>query len=302
MSRPVSESRLKGLLFLAITVLLWGLNWPAVKVLLHEWPPLFARGIAGVAAGFILAGIAKSRHESLRVPVRYLPRLTFAAFTNVFVWMGFGSLTMKYLPISEASLLIYTMPIWTMLLAWPVAGIRPSIGGVIGLVLALAGLAVLFGGHDVSFDRDKLLGVALALAAAILFAFGSVTAHASIPLQPFAMAAWQVGLGCFPMIVLGLAFEHPNITALSPHGATLMLYMTFGPMALAYITWFAALQRLQPMAATTGSLGVPVVGVTAGALFLGDPFGLREVLALLLTLGGVALALRKPPPPSSPAR
>jgi drug/metabolite transporter (DMT)-like permease len=297
MSLRSPDSRIAGFLLLAVTVLGWGLNWPAVKLLLLEWPPLFSRGVAGVAAAVLLAAIAASRGESLRVSPRYFPRLAFAAFTNVFAWMGFGTVAMKYLPISEAALLAYTMPIWTMLFAWPILGERPTLRSVIALVLAFVGLAVLFSGQDFSFDQAKIMGVALALGAAVLFAFGSVTARTPIPLKPIALVAWLVGLGCLPMIVLGLLIEHPDIAALSPRGWALMVYMTLGPMAIAYLTWFAALRRLQPAAATTGSLGVPIVGVCAGALFLGDPFGLREIAALVLTLAGVALALRRSSPP-----
>ena len=213
--------------------------------------------------------------------------------------MGFGTVAMKYLPISEAALLAYTMPIWTMLFAWPVLGERPTLRSVVALVLAFSGLAVLFSGQGFSFDQSKLMGVAMALGAAVLFAFGSVTARTPIPLKPIALVAWQVGLGCLPMIVLGLMIEHPDLGALSPRGWALMAYMTLGPMAIAYLTWFAALSRLRPAAATTGSLGVPIVGVCAGALFLGDPFGLREIAALVLTLAGVALALRRSAAPPS---
>jgi len=299
MSPHSSDSRFAGFLLLAVTIIGWGLNWPAVKLLLLEWPPLFSRGVAGVAAAVLLAAIALSRGESLRVPRKHWLRLAFAAFTNVFAWMGFGTVAMKYLPISEAALLAYTMPIWTMLFAWPVLGERPTLRSVVALVLAFSGLAVLFSGQGFSFDQSKLMGVAMALGAAVLFAFGSVTARTPIPLKPIALVAWQVGLGCLPMIVLGLMIEHPDLGALSPRGWALMAYMTLGPMAIAYLTWFAALSRLRPAAATTGSLGVPIVGVCAGALFLGDPFGLREIAALVLTLAGVALALRRSAAPPS---
>ena len=296
MSKSPSDPRLVGFVLLATTVLGWGLNWPAVKVLLLEWPPFFSRGTAGVTAALLLGAIALWRGESLTLAPRFWPRLGFAAFTNVFAWMGFGTLAMKYLPISEAALLAYTMPIWTMLFAWPVLGERPTLRGVAALVLAFAGLAVLFSGQSLAFDETKLIGVTTALACAILFAFGSVTARTPIPLQRFGLVAWQLLLGCVPMVIIGLIFEHPDVGALSPRGWALMLYMTLGPMAIAYVTWFGALARLKPAAATTGSLGVPVVGVCAGALFLGDPFGAREIVSLVLTLAGVALALRREPP------
>jgi drug/metabolite transporter (DMT)-like permease len=59
---------------------------------------------------------------------------------------------------------------------------------------------------------------------------------------------------------------------------------------LAYVSWFAALRRLPASVATIGALMTPVVGVLAAVALLGDPFGLREIGALSLTLGGVALA------------
>ena len=112
-----------------------------------------------------------------------------------------------------------------MLFAWPILGERPTSRSVIALVLAFAGLAVLFSGQNFSFDQAKIIGVALALGAAVLFAFGSVTAGTPIPLKPIALVAWLVGLGCLPMIVLGLVIEHPDVGALSPRGWALMVYM-----------------------------------------------------------------------------
>ena len=302
MNTAPRDGRLTGFLFLAITVVGWALNWPAVKILLREWPPLFSRGVAGVIAAGILAAIALGRGESLRVPRGVWLALGFASFTNVFAWMGFGTMLMKQLSISEGSLLAYTMPIWTMIFAWPVLGQRPSLRGVAAVVLGSAGIFVLFSGqlfagNGFALGPDKTFGFALALSAAILFALGSVL-NAPLPLQPVALAAWQVGLGCFPMIVLGLIFEHPDFGALTASGWAVMIYMILGPMGVCYLTWFAALKRLSPTTATMGTLGVPVIGVISGALILDEKLGLREAIAAALTLTGVALALRRTPPPA----
>ena len=72
-----------------------------------------------------------------------------------------------------------------------------------------------------------------------------------------------------------------------------MLYMTIVPMGVSYVCWFAALRRLPPATASIGTLLVPIVGVTTAAYALGEPFGVKEITALVLTLSGVALALRK---------
>jgi drug/metabolite transporter (DMT)-like permease len=218
--------------------------------------------------------------------------LLFAAFTNVFAWMGFSAMALKYLAVSEGSLLVYTMPIWAMLFAWPILGNRPSWRDIVALSLGLSGVAVLLSAHGITLGPDKLIGIALALAAAILFALGGVMTTSPLPIPPTALVAWQVGLGCLPMIVFGLLFEHPNLSAITASGWAVLIYMVLGPMGICYLAWFAALRRLPAATAAIGTLSVPIIGVIAAAVMLREPLGMREALAMALTLAGVALALQ----------
>lgn len=290
------QVRLGGLLFLASTAIGWGLNWPAMKVLLRDWPPLFARGISGIVATLILFAIAAASGERLSVPRKAWGPLLLASFTNVFAWMGFTTISMTTLSISEAALLVYTMPIWATLLAWPILGSRPKLRDVAGLVLGFAGLFVLFSGHPLGLASGKIISIALALGAAILFALGSLLNARSAPAAPISFVAWQIGVGCLPMVVLGLAFEHPDIGALKLDSGLMLAYMTLVPMGTCYLSWFAAIRRLSATTAAVGMLSVPVIGILAGALFLGDGVGWREICAIVLTLAGVTLALSKPKP------
>ena len=282
-----------GSLCLVVTASGWALNWPLMKLLLREWPPLFSRGLAGVAAALILACIALGRGQSLSVPREAIPRLLFASFTNVFAWMGFGTMAMKYVTVGEGALVAYTMPIWAMLLAWPLLHARPTVRDVAALLLGIAGVALLLGADGLAFSAGKLIGIAFALSCAILFALGNVLNRAAFPMPPLVVVAWQVGLGCLVMLVLGVAFEQPDTAAISPVGVACFVYMTLVPMGVCYLTWFETLRRMPPASASTGMLLVPVIGVVSAALILGEPLGLREVAAMVLTLGGVTLALQR---------
>ena len=282
-----------GFLCLVVTAFGWALNWPLMKLLLQQWPPLFARGLAGVLAGVILAALALGRGQSLTVPRAAIPRLLFASFTNVFAWMGFGTMAMKYVTVGEGALIAYTMPIWAMLFAWPFLHVRPTLRDVAALVLGILGVALLLGADGVAFTEGKWIGIALALSCAILFALGNVLNREALPMPPLAVVAWQVGLGCAVMLVLGLAFEHPNVGAITPQGIACFVYMTLVPMGLCYLTWFETLRRLPTTSASTGMLLVPVIGVVSAAFILGEPLGLREIAAMMLTLGGVTLALQR---------
>ena len=287
------RTRTIGFLCLGITAAGWALNWPLMKLLLKDWPPLFARGLAGVLAALILGTIAVSRGQRLNVPRRAIGRLLFASFTNVFAWMGFGTVAMKFVTVGEGALIIYTMPIWAMLFAWPILRQPPTVRHIISLVLGVAGVALLLGANGFSFDAAKLTGVLLSLSCAMLFALGSVLNREPLPMPPLAVVAWQVGLGCLAMLILGVLFEQPHYAAISGRGVACFIYMTLVPMGVCYITWFETLRRLPPVMASTGLLLVPALAIAAAAVVLGEPLGLREVVAMALTLGGVMLALQR---------
>jgi drug/metabolite transporter (DMT)-like permease len=282
-----------GSLCLGVTAFGWALNWPLMKILLQQWPPLFSRGLAGVVSALILFSIAKARGQALDVPREAIPRLLFASFTNVFAWMGFGTVAMKFVPVGEGTLIVYTMPIWAMLLAWPLAGTRPRFSDIAAIVLGFGGLAVLFGSGGLSFDGGRIIGIVLLFSAAILFAIGNILNRTPLPMPPLVVVAWQVGLGCLAMLILGIAFEQPNYGALTAGGLACQIYMTLVPMGVCYLTWFETLRRLPPSSASTGMLLVPLIGVISAALILDEPLGLREVAAMVLVLGGVTLALQK---------
>lgn len=241
----------------------------------------------------MIAIIATRVGQTLAVPREQIGRLIVAALINVFAWMGFSTLAMRWLNAGEGALLVYTMPVWATLLAWPFLGKRPGARSLFGLALCIGGVGILFGAQGLSFTADKGIGMMFALSAAFLFALGTIV-QKPLPLPPLASVAWQLAIGCAPMILIGLLFENPRLSALTWRGWSVMVYMTIVPMGVCYIAWFAALRRLPPAMASVATLLTPVIGVTAAAVSLAEPLGLREFGAMSMTLAGIAMALRKP--------
>lgn len=282
-----------GLVFLAITSVGWGLNWPVMKLVLSEWPPLSARGWTGVAGAALLAMLALARGESLAVPRAMWPRLLLSAFLNVTTWMTLMGLALLWLPASEAAVIAYTMPVWASLLAWLLLGERMSWSRLGALLMAFAGIAALMGGNGISGSMEKLPGIVMVLVGAFGFALGTVAAkRLPLALPLVSSAALQIGIGCVPVALAGMLFEHPDLRALSGLGWGLMAYMTVVQFCIAYVCWFAALQRLPASVAAIGTLAVPVIGVVASAVALHEPLGWGQIAALIFTLAGVVLATR----------
>ncbi|MCZ8147609.1 MAG: DMT family transporter [Roseomonas sp.] len=282
-----------GLLLLMVTVIGWGLNWPATKLLLEEVPPFSIRVICAALGVALLGAIALRQREALSVPRAIWPRLAVASLLNVTAWMGLATFSLLWLTAAEATIVCYTMPVWASLFAWWLLGERITPRRVLALGMGLAGLLVLVLGRGIDVGIGKLPGVAFALTAAALFSLGTVVGKRwPVGLPSASSAAWQMGLGCAPLLLAAALVERPDPAAFSAQTWWLLLYGGLAPLGLCYLTWFATLKRLPASAAAAGTLLTPVVGVAGAALFLAEPLGLREVAALSLTIGGVVLAIR----------
>jgi drug/metabolite transporter (DMT)-like permease len=293
LNQPGAKMRIApaGLLFLAVTSIGWGFNWPITKFLLAHLPPLTLRGATGVVGASLLAGLAILRRQTLHVPRELWPRLVLAAFLNVGCWMVLMGFALLWLPASEAALIAYTMPVWASILAWPILGERPNLLRVISLVMAFAGLSAILGGNGFAASLSKLPGIIMALGGALGFAAGAVLAKKlPINLPPVSAAAWQIGIGCLPVAIAGLLIEKADVGGLSGVGWVLLTYATVIQFCVAYVCWFAALARLPASVAAIGTMAVPVIGVVVSAIALHEPLGIGQIAALLFTLAGVVLA------------
>jgi drug/metabolite transporter (DMT)-like permease len=207
-----------GLVYLAITSVGWGLNFPIMKHLLTEWRPLSSRGLCGIAGAAALAAIALARRQKLNVPRHMWLRLLLVSLLTIGGWVAFMGLALLWLSASEAAVLGISIPVWVALLAWPILGERLSVVRAISLMVALAGITVLIGGNGL--DASALVG-------AVCVALGTVlTKHFPLAMPPLSLAAWQIGLGCLPIAIVGLAVEQPQLAALSSVGWASMIYMT----------------------------------------------------------------------------
>lgn len=280
-----------GMAFLAVASLGWGFNWPVSKYLLGELPPLTTRGTTGVIGAALLAVFALLRGQSLKVPPETWPRLALGGLLNITSWMVLMGLALLWLPASETALIAYTMPVWVSIISWPVLGERPTVPRAIAILMALAGLAAIMEVNGITASGAKLPGILMALGGAIAFALGTVLAKKwPVDLKPLPVAIWQIGLGCFPVAIIGLCVETTNLHMVSPLGWILLCY-TVMQFCLVYVCWFAALARLPAPVAAIGTMAVPVIGVATSAIALHEPLGSGQVIALGFTLAGVVLAM-----------
>ena len=282
-----------GLAFLVVASTGWGLNFPIMKFLLTEWPPLSSRGLCGVVGAIALGLVAVARGQKLRVPDGMWLRLALVSTLSIGGWVASMGLALIWLRASEAAVLGISIPVWVALVAWPVLGERVSLPRALALGVALAGIAALIGGGGLDASLGKLPGILFALAGALCVGLGTVlTKSFKLAMPPLSLAAWQLAIGCVPIAIAGVLIEQPQLAALSQFGWASMVYMTLIQFCLCYVCWFAALERLPAATASIGTLLVPIVGVLAAAAMLREPLSASDIAALVVTFAAVAVALR----------
>jgi drug/metabolite transporter (DMT)-like permease len=281
-----------GFIFLGIMSLGAGINWPVQKLLLSEWPPLSARGLSGLAGALLLTLIALGIRQSLKLPREMRVRVVISALLNITSWVVMMGFALTILPASEAAIVAYTMPVWTAVLAGPILGERLTIARVASMLLAFAGIVALMGGNGIDASIEKLPGYILALVTALTYALGTIfLKRYPVLMPPVSSAAWQLGIGCLPVALLGLMIERPELSALTIVGWGCLAYNAIVQQCIGFACWLAALARLPASVAAISTMIVPVIGVLASAYALGEPLGMAQILALLLTVGSVALAV-----------
>ncbi len=290
-------TRAEGICLVLFTACSWGMTWPQSKFLLSMLPPFTMRATCGVAGCIFAFLVAAARRERLIPPRDQWLWLFVFAMLNYGMFIVLTIQALVWLSASEAVVITYTLPIWASILAWPMLGERLNLRRVIAILLGCGGVALMVGVgfttvHAGQAGWGKLPGTVMSLGAAWLFALGTVLAKKRpLRLPPTASVAWQVTIGTIPVLVLSL-WETPVWSGMSGYGWAAIGYISLLPMTLAYVAWFRALKLVSASTAATTVLVSPMVGVIGSALMLGDALGPRQLLALAMTLTGVALAAR----------
>ncbi|MGJ8546017.1 MAG: DMT family transporter [Sulfitobacter sp.] len=275
--------------------LLWGWNWPAVKFMLAEIPPLTLRAAGFSCAALALMGLAYGLGHRLRPAAGEFTSLFLTAF---FVLFGFNTLTalgQLFTPSSNAAIIAYTMPSLTALLAALFLGDALHRRLLLAIAISLAGLGLL-----ASADLPALiaapLGPALMLGAALSWAIGNVLMQARAwTLPPLSRAAWFFTISAALSWPLMWAVQPPGAVSL-PSAATLWVFAfhVCGPMIACYVLWTVLLGRLSATVAAISTLIAPVVGVLSSVWLLGDALSWQKTIALALIVTSIALTVIKP--------
>jgi len=283
----------KAKLLVVLLAFAWGLNWIAAAIAFREISPWTLR-VAGSSLGAMtLFSVAILSGYNLKVPRGEAKHVMVAGFFNVALFQLLSGFAQMSGATSRAIIITYSMPIWATLLSWLMLGERLSGIRLLAFTLCVAGLGILVWPLFVDGFPPN---VYYSLACALGWAFATVYMKwVGATIEPLANAAWQLLFG-FLFIAAG-AFIFEGVPHLWPlHTATILAILFVGVfgVGLAHFLWWAIVGRLPTTTASIGALLVPVVGVTASTLFLGERPTLNDIVGFVLIFAAAACVLLQP--------
>lgn len=287
--------------WLVLLWLVWGTSWPAMRTAFLEMPVWQFRSLTSVIGGVALLLIAKLGGGNIRLArADWLP-LALAGFFNITVWLVASGYGLTMIGAGHAAVVCYTLPVWTALLSVFFMNERLSARVFASLVLGMGGVAVL-ASHDFAALGAKPLGLAFVLVAAVSWAIGTILIKRrrwSAGMN--ALAGWQLLMAAVPIGVIALATERFTLHTTSNAAIFSAFYILIVGVILGYALWFKVVSLFPATIASISSLVTPVIGMMSSAALLGEPLGWREMAALALVLGAVAIVVFRPAPqPAAP--
>jgi len=280
------QSRRGAYVALAVLTAIWGSNWIAMKLALARADPIvFNIQRTWVAVAVLFAVLLWRRR-------RLLPDSWAAVVVTGFfqTTINFGSTVMALAEggVGRTSVLVFTMPFWTLLLAWPVLGERVRGIQWFAIAFALAGLALVVEPWNWQGDLKPKLW-------AVLSGFG--WAAGTIAMKYFQRArgfdmlnfiAWQMLVGILPLTLLPLALPLPDARWSATY-VMLLLWTGALSTAVGFLLWIAVLRFLTAGTASLNMLAIPVIALLSSMLVFDERLRAGEWIGIGCIAAGLAI-------------
>ena len=276
---------------LVLLTLIWGLNWPVMKLGVTDYPPLAFRTLSMLGGLPILGAALLLLKVPFRVARRDWPELSLLTVTNMLVWHICIILALKHLSSGRAAILGYTMPVFSAVAGALLFSATLNRRGWLGVGAAALGVTLLLW-HEFTHLAGRPGAVLLALLAAAVWALGTqLFRRTRIEAETLTLSFWMTAITTAVMAMLSVVFERDQWTVPAQPAAWAIAYNAVLIFGYAHAAWFYLARSLPPLASTLSVMFIPVLGVFSGALWLREVLHWQDYAAVLLMVAAIASVL-----------
>jgi drug/metabolite transporter (DMT)-like permease len=283
-------SRQQLLLLVSITVV-WGFNWPMLKIGVNTYPALSFRIISMWIAIPLLALVIWRMRMPFVIPRHHWSELLQLMVSNYLIWYTLVILALPFLNSGRTAILGYTMPIFSAVLGYVIYRDPLKPRAILGVVCASVAVLLLLW-HELTSLAGSPWALATVLASAATWGYGTQRMRRTVLTVPTVTAAfWMLTLSTPLMTVLAWFLESDQWHWPSAVTWVPILYNTFGVFVFAQTAWLVLARGLPPIASTLSVMFIPILGVFNSSLILGEVLHTQDYGAVALIVVAIALVL-----------
>jgi drug/metabolite transporter (DMT)-like permease len=279
---------LVGFLILVGLTLLWGVNYPVIKVTNQGLSPVFNSLLRSVIASILgvfycLAIKQPLFHRDIRLFHGFMVGLLFG-LEFICIYMG-----LMYTDAARSVILINLSPFVVVLGAYVVVKEKMGIMQVVGLVLAFTGAYLVLQGKPKTWTPSMLIGDILAITGAVFW--GATTVYIKKYLaervHPIHTFLYQLVFSIPIILTAALVLEPRWIIKLTPVIVGGVLYSSVIVAFASYLIWFQLIHTYPISQLAVFTFLMPVFGTAASGIFLGEQMTTGLIVGLLFVCAGI---------------
>jgi len=294
MSTPQESSphiNATDLLMVLIVTVSWGMNYPVMKFVVNSYPPSAFRAFTFLIGCMALGSYAYFKGISIFVPKHERKALFKLSLFNMVGWhlpMIYG---VSLLNSGRAAIIGYTMPVWALLASAVLYREKITITALLGIALAMSAALLLAWGSAGEWGNHPI-GIAVMLVAAITWGVGNaMMKNSKLSVSGITLTFWALFIAFFFFLAITIIFERDLWEWPTLMQWLAILYGGVITFAVSYVAWFHVARKLSAVSSGLSIMLVPVFGVTGGALILGEAVTMPDIIALVLILLSMLVVL-----------
>jgi drug/metabolite transporter (DMT)-like permease len=295
LAQAVQTERRAGIgldLLLLLMVGIWGTNFSVIKLALRDFPqvPFNALRLLLASAVFLIALAARRTSDDPAITRSDWIRLVVLGIVGHLLYQLCFLAGVARTSVANSSLIFGCTPVAVAILSTLAGHDRLTWPRWAGAGLSLAGIYAVVG-HRAELSATTLVGDLLVFGGMLCWSLYSVTAQPALRRHsPMVVTGWSMAIGtAFYLTIAVVPMTRTDWPSISAFSWMLMAASSLFALALAYMIWYTAVQRVGSARTSVYSNLTPVVAMIVAAIWLGETITRAQVLGALLIMCGIAV-------------
>ncbi len=285
------KKKMSFILALGVAVI-WGASFVATKVLVEKIPPASAAFLRFLIAYIILFIIARMRKDNIAIAFRDRLIMILMGLSGVTLYFLFENYGLQFTSAANASLIVSTVPIFTVILNKFVLKEKISIIAIVGIIISLIGIYILMFGFkivlDINLRGDAIMFLSVLSWMGYTYLAKKVKSHYNIITVTKELTLYGT-LFFIPFVIYEVMKNPEFISNFNTQSIIALLYLSIICSALAYLMWNKALKDEDSHLVNSFIYIIPLFSIITESLYLRRLPSLNVYISALLVVSGLLL-------------